>query len=252
MVDCVWLHDAVADSDEDVIPGWLRDFLGLKPGRAIGKHWEFHDITQPDLVESRTTHRAKPRNSVYIKARKTVCQACNNEWMSEIQRDAKEFIKRMIRGKTLNLRTGHQAALGDWGAMTGTMLEYAHGDTVDALRRSIFYAWHSAPPNTIVLLCSVPKPEEPPMPVAVSDTHTVNPQNGQIVVHQEIIIAGGVGFVVLQGLLHPRQLGVLNDHRAFFIQVWPPALEPRRWPPTAPLPDITHLMLLGQKILKGG
>jgi hypothetical protein len=154
---CIWGCGRVADSDEDVLAQWIREYLGAKTGR---KNWELRDLTPVDSVVPTTDNpRTGPRRAFQVIARNIVCQRCNNGWMSEVQQAAKPTLLSMFEGQSVQLGPSGQAVVLSWCTMTAICNQYAHGLEVDESRRAFFYKHRMPPTYTLVVMAHIPEPD---------------------------------------------------------------------------------------------
>lgn len=87
-----------------------------------------------------------------------VCDACNGNWMAELESEVSRFFKPMIRGERTALTPDEQALLARWAVKTVLMIEYTMGKRWQRLPRDLT-SWVYAgrlneipPPSTEVFL----------------------------------------------------------------------------------------------------
>ncbi len=130
----------MADSDEDVLPVWLREHLGVMQSRPA-KDVAIRNVALPSGLKRE-----------YLKPERI-------QDMSGLQDKAKPIMLPLIDAtRTAGLKPTECALLGSWGAVTGIMLEYHARNVVDEQRRSAVYGdveHHSPAPKTAVFLTRV-------------------------------------------------------------------------------------------------
>src|SRR5258706_8629356 len=97
-------------SKEHMWADWLRDYIP----RAMLEHIIGEVAIFPDKRELTRKRRAGDPHSRKIRC---VCEECNNEWMSQLQEDAKPFLLPMLTGIHTSLRRKGQTTLAAWVAM---------------------------------------------------------------------------------------------------------------------------------------
>ena len=92
-------------SKEDVIPKWLLQHLGLGKQELIaGSH--LSDLGIP---------LSRPRiQGAHTILQGSVCDSCNNGWMSDLENQAASLIKEMSIGSSLVLAKDHLTVLSTW------------------------------------------------------------------------------------------------------------------------------------------
>lgn len=87
----------------------------------------------------------------------SVCEVCNNGWMSQIENDAKPILVKMLRGKSFVLDKKSQARLATWAMKT--MLVFNHANPAPPARQFIpvehyvkFYEQQKVSDESIMLL----------------------------------------------------------------------------------------------------
>jgi len=129
-----------ADSDEDVFPKWL-----IKRFKARGS------------VEHQASLRAVPRIKRPVDSLRivitSVCETCNNEWMSVLQNDAKPIITALLDSPTCTLDANDCEILALWAVMSTMVLETKNEPNVwrfSDLERCLFHQRQHIPPRTSV------------------------------------------------------------------------------------------------------
>ena len=137
-----------AGSEEHVFPQWLR-----KKFKGSGSLEHKVNINQPVLFK----HRIE---DVRITVR-SVCQQCNNVWMSDLQQEAKPIIEGLLDETTTSLSLQDCRTLTCWAVMTVMCLETRNESSVwlyKPLERTLFYANREIPENTEVWLAHFERP----------------------------------------------------------------------------------------------
>ncbi len=239
MAKCLWLCGRIADSDEDVVPEWLRKHLGVK-GTPPGRKYAIKNINVPGL-EPEVLKRERPRNAFHVKAYKAVCQPCNNKWMSGLQAGAMDLLKPMIDGAKATLTPSERGAIGAWAAMTGITLEHAHRVTVDPSRRQYMKTHRSPPPHTLVYLTHLAPVE---LDCIVGNSRADTKQDHRTVMYHELFTARELGLLIFQGVFGPRQIAQLSKYGNYLVPVWPViTLTTAYWPPTKTLTIEEHVIV---------
>jgi len=94
MPDCIFCPNP-ADSVEHVFPQWVLDRKKLGPSR-------FHFGNRPERVAD-----------IDLTV-KSVCGACNNGWMSDLENDAKPILQSMFGDRKISLDQNNQVVLIAW------------------------------------------------------------------------------------------------------------------------------------------
>jgi hypothetical protein len=225
---CIWNCGRPADSDEDVLAEWIRDYLGAKTGR---KRWMLRDLTPIDSpIRTTDNPRPGPRRGHRVKADKIVCQRCNNGWMSELQNMAKLTLLAMFEGRSVTLGPSVQSTLLSWCTMTAICNHYASRQEIDESRRDYFYKQHSPPPYTEVFLAYIPRPELDTMHAAGGwrDRLTQRPH-----AYVDVLGIKQLGLLILQGWLPPPARSVLDGAASMGPILKPPVdlSSSQTWPP---------------------
>lgn len=226
--DCIWNCGRPADSNEDVLAEWIREYLGAKTGR---KKWELRDLTPIDsLVTTTKNPRPGPRRGFRVRADKIVCQDCNNEWMSDLQNAAKPTLLSMFEGGSLTLAPSAQAALLSWSTMTAICNHYASREEVDASRRNYFYKYRSPPPYTEVLMTYIPEPKLDTMHAAAGWRDRLGKRPRAYI---DVFGIRQLALLILQGSLPQAVREALNrvGRRAVTLTPTPDLSSYLTWPP---------------------
>ena len=102
--------------------GWLRIFRKTLP---IFQPWTLWCIERTKLKKEKTENR-----SAYSGTVKLVCRPCNNEWMSQLQNDAKPILLPLMNGERRALNRREQTILSAWITMFVMVAEFQVPDKV--------------------------------------------------------------------------------------------------------------------------
>jgi hypothetical protein len=86
---------------------------------------------------------------------KAVCEDCNNGWMSDLESEAREFLRPMIEGRGRALHQRGQTTLAAWAFLTALMFSYTSGreqGLVAQAQVDEFYSRRVPPENTRIWL----------------------------------------------------------------------------------------------------
>ncbi len=116
-----------ANSKEDTFPLWLLD--------AVGNRQDMRKVIAglPTKIQ---------RGSSVLRIR-TVCETCNNGWMSRLEQDTIPVLKPLLADLSIRLSSEEQILLATWALNTGMVLDsiykhnrYYQGDECKALHES--------------------------------------------------------------------------------------------------------------------
>lgn len=122
---CIFCNKERKLSKEHLWPDWLKNYVDIKPS---DKHInEIHSgaATKRASVEKRLERNG---NVIAVKFR-VVCQPCNNEWMSEIERKVEHFFKLAMANDIKNIDKTLQRNLAEWIALKTMVAEQSDGKT---------------------------------------------------------------------------------------------------------------------------
>jgi len=152
---CIWNCGRPANSDEDVLPTWIRNQIGAKAGR---KRWLLKDLTPPGRPTPSANPRERELRGFSVVARKIVCVQCNNGWMSELQGMTKPVLSRMFNGEEAELGPTDQHRLLRWSTMTAICNQYSFGETLTRLEGSTCFIGHRQLPTPKCSSLTCPSP----------------------------------------------------------------------------------------------
>jgi hypothetical protein len=126
MVTCVFCGLNKLASIEDVIPKWVRYALDPTTRVAIRAEPSGASIITQHLVVTLTD---------------TVCEACNNGWMHDLEEMVKPFLKPMLTNmRSVNLDVKQQRVLARWAVMKVLLMEHYMREQDPQLRVTPGYA----------------------------------------------------------------------------------------------------------------
>lgn len=231
---CIWCGEP-GDSNEDVVPRWLNKSLHFPPGWAHGG---------PALL-SRAGTPARPIQGGNVATRmaasKGCCQKCNNEWMSQLENEAKPLIAPMINGHQVRLSDQQQLTVARWGAMKAIVFDGDYrngtGGMCSVAARQAVFELRQPPTDCVVTLASYERPGHffVVMPFGQGTGQAGQPLTGWVFTMLlnclVIQVSGQTGTIAAPAIQqHPG--GALAADR---VTVWPPQLGHLSWPPNDPL-----------------
>lgn len=105
---CVFCGATTNMSKEHVWPGWVRKLL---PPEVLNRDYTYvYENTEGEFLRV-------PRQPIFQKRVRSVCQPCNSGWMSRREDAVKPYIEGMLVGRGRQLHTESQAAIATWGAL---------------------------------------------------------------------------------------------------------------------------------------
>ena len=102
--DCIFCGDS-ARSREHLWPKWIH---------------ERHDFGPIRMQRGQKEQKVIPNPQITVKS---VCGACNNGWMSDLERSSIPLIGSMLQNLTLRLEVGQQITIARWVAKTAMVLD---------------------------------------------------------------------------------------------------------------------------------
>jgi len=229
--DCIWGCGRPADSNEDVLAEWIREYLGAKQGR---KKWELRDLSPPHRP-SVNNPRPGRGQGFRVRADNIVCETCNNGWMSVLQNESKPLLLQMFDGEPLSLMPTAQDALLRWSTMTSICHQYASGETVETYRRTFFYEHRTPPPHTEVHLAHLPTPD---MDTVFSAARYRSKYDQKPFVYIDVFSVRQLAMLILQGQLPPWSRNILDQSAGSLLSLRSPvSMAPQPWPPSPSTSD---------------
>ncbi len=135
-----------ANSREHIWADWLRAYVP----RTQLNHLEARiDVSDEGKEKHATKHVSGDPRSRKLKV---VCNACNNNWMSQVQNRAKPHLVPLIEGREYKLPRQGRSALSRWAALFSTVQEQIHTDlaSVSAEDRAWIKERSTAPNNWLI------------------------------------------------------------------------------------------------------
>jgi len=241
---CIFCRSNIAKLTlEDVLPMW---YLRRRQGLGLFAHVSWSG-TGPE-------HRHKSPLKVGVKI---VCGACNNLWMSDIQRESSRFLEKMIDGQPITLDSEGQRAVAAWLMMTAITWQFAvpGGKPIPESFVNDFYAmpaprkpsagvavWigrYSGPSRMATYCCDIARTVQAnPESAARIDTNRDAPPFGATIC-LENIVAQVAGFNISQT---PVRF-VLGNAMKFWQPIWPASPNLVSWPPQESIDEPVLQML---------
>lgn len=102
---------------EHVIPQWLMEFLGITDEKLFLASAQTADDA---ILESRHQTAAN-----FVEGR--VCESCNNEWMNDLEGEAREILKPLIAGTNslFCISDAERTRVARWATKTAYVISYA-------------------------------------------------------------------------------------------------------------------------------
>jgi hypothetical protein len=137
---CIFCDRGGDLSKEHMWADWLRNYIP----RTMLEHVIDDVAIFSDKQEVTRKHRTGDPHSRRIRC---VCEKCNNEWMGQLQEDAKPFLLPMLVGTQTSLRKKGQTTLAAWIAMMVMVAEYVDRDkiAIPSSDRQWMYTKHQPP-----------------------------------------------------------------------------------------------------------
>jgi hypothetical protein len=122
---CAYCDNYGNFSEEHIYPNWLSKVYPRRSSRRL------HIVERPEIIRpgSASFHKSEEGSGgdPYTATVRYVCETCNNQWMSDLQRDAKPIVQALASGRLpWNLADADWHTFARWAAMTAVSLEY-HG-----------------------------------------------------------------------------------------------------------------------------
>ncbi len=135
-----------ANSREHIWADWLRAYV---PRTQINHLEARIDVSDEGKEQHTTKHVSGDPRSRRLKV---VCNACNNNWMSQVQNRAKPHLVPLIEGQEYELPRQGRSALSRWAALFSTVQEQIHVDlaSVSAEDRAWIQGRSTAPNNWLI------------------------------------------------------------------------------------------------------
>lgn len=234
-MDCVFCGARPKPSGEHVWPEWLKKVMPPKTGEKWTVRHGMHRVGDDRVIQFDIVPFTQTVNCV--------CVPCNNEWMNEIENDAKPYLTTIIQGRGRDLPPVGRKKIATWIALRVLILQYTHPKLITAPRSQ--YEWlyekrgrndREAPPGMFIWLGAYTNGNVPPNYAhsalgAKLASGVVDPAQ-----HLGYTATFTVGHLVAQvvSLERTRKDGAFKDSRqvrSVFIRLWPPTTGTKTWPP---------------------
>lgn len=111
-------------SSEDVIPRWLtKELQELVPGMKVAT------FTRTDWRTGTVWNAYRPRSGRVSVKHRSLCETCNNQWLSDLEGDVRPLVRNMMQGKNVELAPKQQRDLAFWCAKTAMTYDTKFGGT---------------------------------------------------------------------------------------------------------------------------
>jgi hypothetical protein len=123
---CIFCNGASGTrlSKEHIFPDWLRQLFPRSPADS-----HTHGRTSWVGLEPFTV-RTKKQGQAGSRRVKVVCQKCNNEWLSALEKRTQPLLMMLIEGTPFALDADSQRLLATWAAKTIMAAEFIHPEKV--------------------------------------------------------------------------------------------------------------------------
>jgi hypothetical protein len=143
---CIFCGSTDKLSAEHVFPDWSQPYLVSPYGP--GTHQR--QILRADGNNDKWSHEGDPATATV----RTVCEPCNNGWMSRLESSAQPYLLTMIKGHGRTYYPDSQKLLAAWAVKTALVSgSKFKPPTPESFYRD-FYAAQEPPENT-VSVCSI-------------------------------------------------------------------------------------------------
>src|SRR5262249_20846943 len=109
-------------SKEHVFPDWLSQLFPKSPSDTH-QHGTVTWKTAPDGKPFRTPVIRRRQGQAGSKKVRTVCETCNNGWLSVLENTTKPLLSEIVRGRARLLDNSDQLILATWIAKTAMVAE---------------------------------------------------------------------------------------------------------------------------------
>jgi hypothetical protein len=125
-----------ANSKEDTFPLWLLEVIGK----------------QDDMVKRVRGLPTKIQKESAVLRIRTVCEACNNGWMSQVEEDTIAVLRPLLLDLSISLSSVQQTSLAVWVMKTGMVLDsiYTHVHFYQKDERKDLRENKSIPTGTVI------------------------------------------------------------------------------------------------------
>lgn len=227
---CYWCGDP-ADSLEDIIPQWIDKVLVVPADLSVGMK-RLHST-------SGGQRRTKPvqRWATKLIGTRSVCEPCNNGWMSVLEQTTRPLLEPMILGHRAFLSVTDQIQIARWATMKAAVADSRPDTPVEGLAseaiRAAIYERGEPPIDMKVRLAAF----DEPFTVMFSMPHgTGTGKAGQYLAQWCTSFVFGHLVVQIAARTGTTKPGVLEqlprgEHDGRTFTVWPPMPSGVEWPP---------------------
>lgn len=165
---------------------------------------------------------------------RVVCRACNNTWMSQLEKEAASVLTPMINGQRFSILPEGQELFAQWVALKVMVSEHAFDDVVIASsEKRAFRATRMIPSGLTILAGAVVEDVDPVMYLRQTANVTLpsepEPDGLTKNTSQTSFIVGRLFVTCYYSDSRDRLKMTLNEH--LFRQLWPGATHPIEWYP---------------------
>ena len=232
---CIFCKSGGPLTREHVIAGWITDILNdMEPSDPTPK-WGLH-YTAGGIVERNRRHPAGEPTVIV----RTVCEACNSGWLSDLERRVKPVMEPMVRGRGVTLSMEQQIDVATWASKTVAALEFHEPTTAVTKpedRRLI--RGELRPPHHHLVRLACRKEYLEALVVKTLVARTADADDARPDAFATLV---GIGFLIVQvwgghgadtggGL---TRMGTQTDRA---VMVWPPVPPSVTWPPLTPIAE---------------
>jgi hypothetical protein len=242
---CVFCRSGGPMSAEHVIPEWTQPFLGdgaVEPGTRTRT-----TIRRGEGVDE-TSHPALPATLTV----RSVCKACNEGWMSDLETKAKPFLASMLNGHGREYHAGGRTLIATWLVKTALVAGSKFAPALPSQFYSDLYATKQPSPNTQVWLAAgseLNMHSHDFRPITVSNPE--EPLPTQPNTFSSVIAVGQLAGFVVSWLDAKPGLSRLRRFRPALVPLWPLSAARCLWPPQKRL-DYDGLDRLADTVVHAG
>jgi hypothetical protein len=124
-------------TEEHPWPKWLKKAM-QRPSVPNSIYHAGHAIYGPAGQRGISERFRSQSGAISSHGLQVVCAKCNNEWMSDLQNQAKPLLVPLIRGKVPILTNEHHSILTTWAIMFTMVIEFADVGTIATSQKERF------------------------------------------------------------------------------------------------------------------
>jgi hypothetical protein len=238
-MECIFCGEDGKASTEHVIPKWTDPVLLRLPTTGVNPWGRL------------MTHRFTPSEGNETGAREwesdgpslttaSVCQQCNNGWLSELESAASPLVGPLLLGEPKDLTAEQQTVVAHWSYKTVLLLQMirAKKDRPIPPRRFREVFELGRPPADVRIWLGLPSGNNAMHEASTAinlanDRHAVPGFFTALAIGRLLILCAGR----LQSGREQLRIGHDTDPR-IAVEIWPASLRAKRWPPPKPLVDL--------------